>query len=124
LPRFTFNQTYADIDDFVLKAGSLPFVVKQVIPESRYIDGLKIPEVKLMIAEDSYELEQLACYASGQGKVQTQHNGLEITIKLNKIPAVGRSRINCTLPVGNNRYRWFSRQLIRKQIDGSWYKEP
>ncbi|MCP3675555.1 MAG: polysaccharide deacetylase family protein, partial [Gammaproteobacteria bacterium] len=32
LPRFTFNKAYGDIEDFILKAGSLPFVVKRVIP--------------------------------------------------------------------------------------------
>ncbi len=122
LPRFTFNQAYGDIKDFILKAGSLPFVVKQVIPESRIIDGLTKPVVKLLIADKNYDLRQLSCYASGQGKVHTQNIGLEVTIRLNEIPAIGRSRINCTLPVANNRYRWFSRQLIRKETDGSWYE--
>jgi len=124
LPRFTFNQAYADIDDFILKAKSLPLSVKQVTPETRFIDGQKIPEYKLLIADANYDLRRLACYASGQGKVQTKHSGLEVTVLLNKIPSIGRSKINCTLPIENNRYRWFSRQLIRKHSDGSWYQEP
>ena len=123
-PRFPFNQGYQDLDDFRIKASSLPLpLIKESFPGWVFEQAVK-PELRLTLMPHQ---GKLSCYATGQGAIpiQTRSENLYVVQVDSPIP-VGRSRYNCTLPVANQpgRYHWHSRMWIRKRDDGSWYPEP
>lgn len=123
-PRFPFNQSYQDLADFRIKAGSMPLpLLKESFTGWVFAKAVK-PELQLTLEPHQ---GQMSCYASGQGAVpiRAQSENRFIVQVENPIP-VGRSRYNCTLPVAgqSGRYHWHSRMWIRKRDDGSWYPEP
>ena len=71
--------------------------------------------------------QQLTCYTNGSPEVSYEWldqpaGGVVISPKgrLN----VGRNRTHCTLPSKETgRAAWYSHNWIRRQADGSWYRE-
>jgi hypothetical protein len=72
------------------------------------------PTVEISLAETDARLGELACYVSGQGRVEV--NWLVPDRKFSVGPATpfgtGRQRVNCTAPRNDGRYLWFSHQWI------------
>ena len=72
---------------------------------------------------------QIACYASGQGRVPLALVGKEpefhgFLVETEKLAPVGRSRFNCTLPSQwRGRFYWFSQPVIRLAEKDQWYPE-
>jgi len=128
VPRFPFNQMYQALEDFRLKASSLPLpLIDEQAPGTVFAKAL-IPELELTLAPHQ---GKLTCFASGQGAIQVINLGqaegkVRYRVLANRPIEVGRSRYNCTLPVAGEpgRFHWYSHLWIRKQDDGSWYPEP
>jgi len=123
LPRFSFNQAYADVDDFIVKASSLALVVTKVVPQQVVVNDANFSQLKLWFSHKTKNINQLSCFASDQGKVSTKIIGFYSEVRLNSALNPGRSRLNCTIPAGNGRFYWYSKLIIRKQSDGRWYNE-
>ncbi|MEE2729648.1 MAG: polysaccharide deacetylase family protein [Pseudomonadota bacterium] len=126
-PRYPFNQSYQDLDDFRIKASSLPLPLKQETFPGWVFDKPVQPELILALSTQRELKGQLNCYASGQGAIALRMQADNVVVvQVNKPIPVGRSRYNCTLPVVGQpgRYHWHSRMWIRKREDGSWYPEP
>ena len=123
-PRYPFNQSYQDLDDFRIKASSLPLpLLKESFPGWVFTKAVK-PKLELALKPHD---GQLRCYASGQGAVPIQTSSENVfLVQVEEPIPVGRSRYNCTLPVAGQpgRYHWHSRMWIRKRDDGTWYPEP
>jgi biofilm PGA synthesis lipoprotein PgaB len=127
LPRFPISGNYADMDGFKIKAKSLPLpVVRQssALNSLLPVDGLA-PALTIDLAAGDYRRDQLACYATEQGRIEVDWvSDLRFTAVAGKPLPVGRSRYNCTLPTWRGgRYFWYSHGWIRKEPDGSWYRE-
>jgi poly-beta-1,6-N-acetyl-D-glucosamine N-deacetylase len=111
LPRFTLNDAYGSIERFRLSADALPLLVTDVTPADGVADG-NPPHFGFTVDPAMGELDQLACFASGLGRAQLEHvGGRRVEARLTEPLASGRTRINCTLPGTDGRWRWFGAQL-------------
>jgi len=113
LPRFPMAEAFAGMDGFRTKALSLPLPVTEVVPWDPVTTDL-LPEITITLAESSARLGQLACFVSGQGRVEVSwiESNRRFAVKPIKALAKGRQRVNCTAPRNDGRYYWFSHQWI------------
>ncbi len=109
LPRFPINETYGPIEDFRVRARSLPLPVMSVLPPDHEIDNRR-PRITIELAERPPIDDGLACYVSGQGRVDIawQVSGRRFQTGPRTSLSAGRNRVNCTAPAGDGRYYWFS----------------
>jgi peptidoglycan/xylan/chitin deacetylase (PgdA/CDA1 family) len=111
LPRFTLNDAYGSIERFRLSADALPLLVTDVTPADGMADG-NPPHFGFTVDPAMGELDQLACFASGLGRAELENvGGRRVELRLAEPLAAGRTRINCTLPGADGRWRWFGAQL-------------
>lgn len=113
LPRFALNEHFGTPERFQLAVNALPLPVRDVIPSDMLISPQNNPPLfGLTVEEDVGSLERLACYVSGQGRLALHFIG---RMRVEGRPAQpfppGRSRINCTLPGPDGRWRWFGTQF-------------
>jgi peptidoglycan/xylan/chitin deacetylase (PgdA/CDA1 family) len=111
LPRFALNERYGGIDRFRLVANALPLPVDDVLP----IDPLLVenpPAFGFTVDKSVGSLRQLACFSSNEGELRLERLGRRIEARFNTMLPKGRSRVNCTLPGPNNRWRWFGVQFL------------
>ena len=123
LPRFALSVPYANLPDFITRVRSLPLPVLSAQPEDPVLPaGADRPTLRLELAAGDYQIDQLACYATGQGRIEVrrmQREGLWIEIVPGKPVPMGRSRYNCTAPHRDGgRYYWFSQLWIRGEEHG------
>ncbi|HYE01367.1 MAG TPA: polysaccharide deacetylase family protein [Alphaproteobacteria bacterium] len=112
LPRFALNEAFGSIERFRLAADSLPLPVSEVTPEDPVIRAANPPPVGFTVDPALESLEGLACFVSGQGRVEVDRLDSRIEVRLNEPLPPGRSRLNCTLPAGEGRWRWFGYQFV------------
>ncbi len=113
LPRFPMAEAFAGMDGFRTKAQSLSLPVIAITPWSPVTtDRRPILSVTL---ERPY-LQQLTCYASGQGKIDIKwlsEERKQFTVQALEPLPTGRSRYNCTAPSSEDgRFYWFSQPWI------------
>jgi len=131
LPRFPFGGDYGDLQDFATKVYSLPFPKLKVVVKDSRGNSLSDPQLPLGDAMPHLELispifkfaESVQCFASGQGKIKTQVKGGSLLTQAQRALPVGRSRYNCTYHAGGGRFYWYSQMFIRRNDDGTWYRE-
>lgn len=133
VPRFAFNQTYAEMQGFADKVNSLPMPLLSAVAIDHRDEPLEEPLIPLhsnrptlKLTLESAELAQrVQCFASGQGRVPGEVSQATVTLQLQQDLPVGRSRINCTAPSNQSgRYYWYSHFFMRKTDDNEWYEEP
>lgn len=117
-PRFAFNQHYGDVKRLktAVEARALP--VSNIANPSMLVAS-NPPLLGFNVEEDIEGLEQLTCFATNMGKVETSIKGQRVKIRLPQAITATRSRVNCTLPLiedGKNtgRFRWYGRQFLLK----------
>ncbi|MCH7863615.1 MAG: polysaccharide deacetylase family protein [Proteobacteria bacterium] len=114
LPRFAMNETYGGQPRFRLAVNALPLPVTDVTPADPLIAAHNPPAMGFTIAGNIPGLDRLACYSSHEGRARLEHlGGNRIEIRVERAFPKGRTRVNCTLPVGKGRFRWFGRQFYR-----------
>ena len=111
LPRFAFNENYGTIDRLELAVNGLPLKITDLTPEDMVL-AENPPLYGFTLHEDMRPQGQLRCFASGYGKIEVSLIGQRAEIRLPGALKNGRSRINCTMPAGQNRWRWFGRQFL------------
>lgn len=130
LPRFPFGGHYGGISDFAQKVSSLPMPVESVslkaAPDTDIDPLLPITDSRpsLVLTVESEALAKgINCFASGQGRVQTQVDNHQVDVVLTGALPAGRSRINCTAAAGKGRFYWFSQPFFRPNEQGEWPPE-
>jgi peptidoglycan/xylan/chitin deacetylase (PgdA/CDA1 family) len=114
LPRFGFNEEFGSKARFRLIANALPLPVHEVAPRNPLVVE-NPPAFGFTIDSSIAELSQLSCYHSQQGKVGLERLGSHrIEVRFPRAFETGRSRLNCTLPGPENRWRWYGRQFYTK----------
>ena len=110
LPRFALNETYGEIERFRLAAATLALPAVDISPAD---PALKInpPPFGFTLAKEVPGAELLACYASHQGRVQTEQLGPRVEVRMTQPFPSGRGRLNCTVPTLDGRWRWFGWQF-------------
>lgn len=121
LPRFPMAEQFGAIDDFSQKVQTLAFPLLSVQPWDPLLDKQadKAPHMEIQLDDSTANLDQLACFVAGQGRVEIEwidrkarHFSLQAPLPL---PA-GRGRYNCTAPSPQRgRYYWFSHLWITPQ---------
>ncbi|MFP4561623.1 MAG: polysaccharide deacetylase family protein [Thiohalorhabdus sp.] len=128
-PRFPVATPYADLDDLGPKLRSRPLPVTVLAPEDRVLaPEAQRPELRLRLEEGPYRAGALACYASGQGRMERtwvdEAEG-EVAVRPRESLRPGRTKYNCTAPSAEESgiFYWFSYLWIKPRPDGSWYQE-
>lgn len=113
LPRFAMNEAYGDVGRFRLAANALALPVSEVTPADPLIGGDNPPAFGFTVDADAGPLDRLRCYASHEaGALPAERlGGTRIEVRMSKPMPPGRTRINCTLPGPDGRWRWFGRQF-------------
>ena len=109
LPRFAITEEYADLDRFRRVAAALPLPASDITPANPRLEQ-NPPPFGFTLAEDFPNLEQLACFSAHDGRMKIELLGNRIEARMGKPFPPGRGRINCTLPNGDGRWRWFGYQ--------------
>ncbi|MCL6416989.1 polysaccharide deacetylase family protein [Aestuariirhabdus sp. Z084] len=124
LPRFPSSGAYAGKDNMALKLWSLPLPVLAETPSSMILeegDDIR-PSLELQLAPGNYRAHQLACFASGQGRVPVEVDDIELDgetavrlrARAEQDVLPGRSRYNCTAPDRRGkRFYWYSKPWLR-----------
>ncbi len=74
--------------------------------------GENPPALGFTVDPEIEAVDRLNCYATGQGRVRHEILGeSRIEVRLAAPFPPGRSRVNCTLPGPDGRWRWFGRQF-------------
>lgn len=114
IPRFAFNERFGDQARFRRAVNALPLPVEDITPFDPLI-AANPPAFGFSVGADMTGLRQLACYHSQFGKVDLTRLGeRRIEIRFTDKFRKGRSRLNCTLPGPDGRWRWFGRQFYVK----------
>ena len=127
VPRFPMATGFAGLETFATKLNSRPLPVTVLAPEEPFLGGAPgRPALRLQLGEGPFRLDQLACYASGQGRmdmtwVDRKRRVVEVTPK-QPLVGGGRYKYNCTAP-GDDVYYWYSHLWMKRNKDGSWYRE-
>lgn len=112
LPRFVMNESYGSVDRFRLAANALPLPVTDVTPDDPLVT-VNPPPLGFTVVDGLGDLSKLACFASGLGRTVLERvSDDRIELRLTDPLAPGRTRVNCTLPTTDGRWRWFGMQLI------------
>jgi peptidoglycan/xylan/chitin deacetylase (PgdA/CDA1 family) len=126
LPRFPIAVGYDAPGDFSQRVRSRPLPAEVKGDERHVLEpGDTHPELTLEIGAGNFDLGRLACYAPGQGAMELERSGREITARPRERLGPGRIKYNCTAPatVGGGIYYWYSYLWMKKNDDGSWYAE-
>ena len=116
LPRFALNETYGSLDRLKLAANALPIPVTGVTPTDPLVtDAMNPPAFGFTVDETVGSLKRLACYHSHSGKAMVQRLGTRrVEVRFPEAFPKGRSRVNCTMPAEQGRWRWLGMQFYVK----------
>ena len=111
LPRFALNERYGEPERFDLIVDALPLPVSDVLPSGMLIaENLgenNPPQIGFTVDETVGSLSQLNCFASNDADVALEILGANhVEVRLSSPFPPGRSRLNCTLPGPDGRWRW------------------
>lgn len=105
LPRFSMTGSFSGIDRLRQVADAMALPVAAVAPGNPRLAEGKL-EFSFAVTQEMSGLDRVACFASGRGEVPVTRDGLTFTVATVEDLAPGRTRINCTAPAGDGRFRW------------------
>jgi peptidoglycan/xylan/chitin deacetylase (PgdA/CDA1 family) len=112
LPRFVMIESFGSIERFRLAANALPLPVSDLTPDDPVL-AVNPPPLGFTVDEGVGDLSRLACFASGQGRTRVEHIAEDrVEVRIADPFPPGRSRVNCTLPGPEGRWRWFGVQFL------------
>ena len=116
LPRFALNETYSEPEDFRLRVNALPLPVADLLPADSVVGATNPPLVGFTVGAGVGALGGLSCYHSQFGRVDPEILGSSrVEIRFPEPFRAGRTRLNCTMPAGKGRWRWFGMQYYTPQ---------
>ena len=115
IPRFAMNENYGDVARLRTGAGALPIPVMDVIPTDTIVDpDANPPYVGFTLPLSLERTDQLSCFSNHEGKLTLERLGPRIEVRMQNALPQGRTRLNCTMPAGDGRWRWFGKLLYVK----------
>lgn len=108
LPRFALNERFGTPERFRTIVEALPMPVTGSLPLDMVIrrHSPNPPHIGFTVAEDAGALDRLACFPSNGSEVTLEILDRRVEVRLDRPFPPGRSRVNCTLPATEGRYRW------------------
>lgn len=133
MPRFPFGGPFGDLEDFGLKAHTLPMPLDDIklcadrdcdkVLDEVVVKRGQRPVLTLTATEKSL-LPTINCFASGQGAIETWIQDKTLFTQPPEGLKPGRTRYNCTAGSGQRgRFYWFSQQWLVTDKDGNWVHE-
>ncbi len=114
LPRFAINEKYGDMARFRRIVNVLPLPVTDFTPADHLIGAINPPAMGFTVDPGIRGLDRLSCFASHEGRMRIERLGeRRFEVRVRSPFPKGRTRINCTLPAAENRWRWLGRQFYR-----------
>ncbi|MBC7905648.1 MAG: polysaccharide deacetylase family protein [Rhodospirillaceae bacterium] len=110
LPRFALNETYGEAERFRLAVRSTALQAVDITPDDPKL-VTNPPAFGFTLAVEIAGMEHLACYTSHDGRAVIERLGPRIEVRMNKPLPQGRTRLNCTAPALDGRWRWFGWQF-------------
>ena len=131
VPRFPMATGFAAMESFTTKIATRPLPVRASRPANGAVvagDGERRPELVLELGEGAFRGTELACYASGQGRVASRWRpeSRELVVRADRPLGAGRAKYNCTAPVrgaDGGGFYWHSFLWLVKRPDGLWWAE-
>ena len=112
LPRFSAGGIYANWNTLKTKLMSQPLPVDyRAMPDP--ITQLNPPQLVVRLLEALPNSQKLNCFVNGDWMPVHWENAMTFTMQPTKPLAAGRSRYNCTYPISEGRFYWFSHQWLR-----------
>jgi len=112
LPRFSVFDRFATPERFRVVVDALPLPVSELVPAEPLVEA-NPPDIGFTLAEGLGPAERLSCYVGGIGPVALDRLGARrIELALPRPLPAGRTRVNCTLPGPDGRWRWLGLQLL------------
>lgn len=116
LPRFALNERYGTPERFATIVHALPLEVSDVLPTDMLIlpgSGMSNPPaIGFTIGQSAGRLDRLACFASHDDDLSLELLGRRVEVRVARPFPPGRSRLNCTLPTADGRFRWFGMPFL------------
>jgi peptidoglycan/xylan/chitin deacetylase (PgdA/CDA1 family) len=114
LPRFPFSGTYASLNTFPARVGSLAFNIESVEPMDRStLSGH--PKATLVLGPGDYTAGRVTCFHMNQ-PMQLAIEGNSITMTSELKSHSRRFRYNCTAAGKNGRFYWYSIDWVNPSI--------
>ncbi|GAB6052517.1 polysaccharide deacetylase family protein [Magnetospira thiophila] len=113
LPRFALNEQFGDADRVRLVSAARPLAVKDWSPTDPVLHGPNPPPIGFTVSDPPQNLSALACYSSHADDLKISILG-QSRVEIRTATALprGRTRLSCTLPTANGRWRWVGRQIL------------
>lgn len=127
LPRFPMGGHYTDLTRLATAVNTRPLYVT-AHPSGPWVveaGQALAPALQLHVQPGDFDAAQLACYASGYGRLDiTQLATGQFQIASGTPLNVGRTKYNCTAPsrAVSGVYHWWSYLFMRPPADGMWYR--
>jgi len=129
LPRFPASGRYASLKTLKVKLKSMAMPVVALANANPQLDQHPLnnhqykPELRVKIETKDLYVQTLSCYILGEKVIPTWVDQQHFTIVSPVALPSGRSRYNCTAQSrSKSGYYWFSQPWIKRNNDGSWYK--
>jgi poly-beta-1,6-N-acetyl-D-glucosamine N-deacetylase len=108
IPRFGMNESYSDLARLRLVLNALPVPATDLTPNDPLLARPNPPNLGFTLAGDA-RASRMSCFASSEGRVKAEVLGeRRVEVRFAKaLPAGKTSRINCTMPGPDGRWRWF-----------------
>ncbi len=112
LPRFALNEAYGTLERFRLVIDTLPLPALDVTPDDPLLGAQNNPPAYgFTVPEAVGPLGGLDCYAGRGNEARVQRLDRRIEVRFAAPLQPGRTRVNCTMPGPDDRWRWFGRQF-------------
>ena len=106
IPRFSLNENYGNMKRLRLILNALPLPIKDITPADPMITSPNPPDFGFTVSSSIKSLNELSCFSSNEGRLHAEKIGHRVELRMIKPFPKGRTRINCTLPGPQNRWRW------------------
>lgn len=114
IPRFAYNERFSGMSRFRQQVNALALPVSGITPADPLVAS-NPPAFGFTVDATVTRLDQLACYHPQFDKVVIERLGSNrFEIRFAAPLKRGRSRLNCTVPGPDKRYRWFGWQFYVK----------
>jgi len=111
MPRFPIVENYADEKPFKLRVNTLALPVADVVPADPLVSASDASTFGFTVDPAVGRIRGVNCFHSSFGQLEVKEIAeRRFEAKLDKPAPKGPWRINCTMPTGGKRFRWFGMQ--------------
>lgn len=111
IPRFTIVESYADEKSFRQRVNTLALPVLDLVPADPLVPRSGASTFGFTVHPAVGRIRGINCFHSDFGRLDLKEvSERRFEARLGKPPPRGSWRVNCTMPTGGKRFRWFGMQ--------------